>query len=155
MTNTKHAVIVGINEYKDKTIPALKGAEQDAKEIKHILTQHGDFDVTDDHFLIGERATHEAALGAISDLLWKTEPSEVTLFYFSGHGIADSYGSGYLAPYDMVKQQPLVHGIEMQGLRELALKSKNKEAVVLILDCCYAGVAADAKAKGSIEAVHT
>jgi hypothetical protein len=39
----------------------------------------------------------------------------------------------------------------MQGLRELALKSKNKDAVVLVLDCCYAGVAADAK--GPIKAV--
>jgi len=155
MAVEKQAVIVGVNEYADKTIPPLKGAERDAREVKDILTQHGDFIIADNHFLLGERATHEAVAAAISDLLWKTEKRTVTLFYFSGHGIADSYGSGYLAPYDMVKQRPLVHGIEMQGLRQLALKSQNKDAVVLILDCCYAGVAADAKAAGPIEALQT
>jgi hypothetical protein len=156
MGEVKRAVIVGVNEYQDKKIRALKGAEQDALEVKDILKQHGDFTVDEKrHFLLGPDATHEAVLSAISDLFWKTDPSALAVFYFSGHGIKDSYEKGYLFPWDMEMDRPLVHGIEMQSLRELALQSKHNQAVVIILDCCYAGVAADASAKGSIHALDT
>ena len=153
MAGEKRAVIVGVNEYDDKAIPALKGAEKDAQEVKDILTLQGDFEVADGHFLIGKDATYKNVRRALSDLLWKTDPSPVSLFYFSGHGFQDSYGAGYIAPWDMEKQRPFVKGIEMQGVRRLALQSPNKDAVVLVLDCCYAGVAADEK--GASEALDT
>ena len=155
MASKKLAVVVGVNKYADPTIHELKGAETDAQEVRALLTEHGDFEVADGHFLVGTAATHAAVRGAISDLLWKTDPSAVTLFYFSGHGFQDSYGTGYIAPYDMDKQRPLVHGIEMQGLRRLALRSPNKEAVVLIFDCCYSGIAAEEGTRGPAEATDT
>jgi uncharacterized caspase-like protein len=145
MAGKNRAVIVGINKYEDPEIRELRGAETDAQEIRNILTQEGNFEVPDQHFLLGKHATYAAVRAATSDLLWSTEPAGVTLFYFSGHGFQDSYGTGYIAPSDMELERPLVHGIEMQGLRRLALHSPNKQAVVLILDCCYAGIAAEEK----------
>jgi hypothetical protein len=153
MADAKRAVIVGVNEYEDKSIPALKGAEKDAEEVKNLLTKQGEFEVAPEDFLIGKDATYENVRRALSDLLWKTDPSPVSLFYFSGHGFQDSYGAGYIAPWDMEKQRPFVKGIDMQGVKQLALQSKQKDAVVLILDCCYAGVAADEK--GLSEALGT
>ena len=134
MADPKRAVIVGVNEYEDPSIPVLKGAENDAREVKEILTQQGEFEVAPDHFLIGRNATYQNVRRALSDLLWKTDPSPVSLFYFSGHGFQDSYGAGYIAPWDMEKQRPFVKGIEMQGVRRLALQSQHKDAVVLVLD---------------------
>jgi hypothetical protein len=55
----------------------------------------------------------------------------------------------------MEKNRPLVHGIEMQGLRRLALASPNKDAVVLIFDCCFAGLAAEEGTRGPAEATNT
>jgi len=149
---SKQAMIVGVNNYKDEDIPSLRGAEKDATEIRDILTKHGGFTVEEKekrHFLVGPNATADAIRRGLSDLLWNTNSMDVVLFYFSGHGFKDSYGRGFIAPCDMEKQRPLVHGITMQEIKELALNSPNKGSVVLILDCCYAGVAAD-EHKGDI-----
>ncbi|MCK4731345.1 MAG: hypothetical protein KAT65_02705, partial [Methanophagales archaeon] len=59
---------------------------------------------------------------------------------FSGHGFVDGYGNGYIAPYDMLKQEPLVCGIDMQELTRVFLDSVNKSCVLMILDCCYSGI---------------
>lgn len=63
------------------------------------------------------------------------------MFYFSGHGFDDSYGNGYLAPYDIVKEEPFVHGINMKELRDLISKAKNKNGIIAVLDCCHSGYA--------------
>ena len=48
---------------------------------------------------------------------------------------------GYLAPYDMDPEDPFVSGINMEDLKKAIYKSKNKASVIIILDCCYAGIA--------------
>lgn len=140
----RRAVIVGINRYKaHRKIPKLEGAENDAREIYERLKDpnRGKFEVSNEHYLIGEKATCERIRNAISDLLWETDSYDLVLFYFSGHGFVDSYGNGYLAPYDMLKDKPLVFGISMQELKQVFLNSKNKSIALIILDCCYSGIA--------------
>ena len=135
----RHAVVIGINKYNDVGIPELFGAENDAEGMYEKLVEFGNFEIPDIHYLRGLRADHTAVRRAISDLLWKTDPVELGLLYFSGHGIRDGYGDGFIAPVDMIKNEPLIHGIRMRELKELILKSK-KQCVVVILDCCYSGV---------------
>ena len=67
MAGKKQAVVVGVNKYADPTIPELKGAEKDAKEIRDILTEHGDFEVDEDHCLLdrGPRTRRCAEQSAI------------------------------------------------------------------------------------------
>ena len=64
----RKAVIVGINEYKDPTIPKLTGAVNDAREIYARLNDPhvGNFKISDEHYLTGESATCEAIRKAIS-----------------------------------------------------------------------------------------
>ncbi len=134
----RKAVIIGINKYDDPTIPDLEGAVYDAKEVRKELEECGSFKI--DHFLVNENATSDAIRKAISDLLWQTYSCDLALFFFSGHGFVDSYDNHYLAPRDMLKEAPLVYGIQMQELKQLFLKSVNKTTVLMILDCCYSGV---------------
>ncbi|KAF5431336.1 putative protein, contains caspase domain [Candidatus Methanophagaceae archaeon] len=136
----RQAVIVGINDYCDPEISNLKGAVNDATDICQILKDSGKFEVASNHFLLDTAATCKAIRKAISDLLWQTHSCGLTLFYFSGHGFADSYGNGYLAPYDMMKAEPLVCGISMGELKQVILDSKYKAAVLIILDCCHSGI---------------
>jgi uncharacterized caspase-like protein len=143
MPSPRRAVIIGVDEYDDATITNLTGARNDAKEMHNHLTRYGGFTVEDHHFLFNGDATAANIRRAISDLLWKTEEADLSLLYFSGHGLTDSYGNGFIAPYDMVKDHPLVCGIRMQELRELMLAAKHKKTVLLILDCCYSGIAAE------------
>jgi uncharacterized caspase-like protein len=150
-STARRAVIIGIDDYSDPDITTLTGACNDAREIHERLTQSGDFKVEDHHFLLNTKASTSNIRQAISDLLWKTEESEFSLLYFSGHGLTDAYGNGFIAPHDMIRNHPLVCGIKMQELRELMLDTKHKQTVLLILDCCYSGIAADGdKAVGSV-----
>jgi hypothetical protein len=153
----RRAVIIGVNDYQERVRDPdsdlkLEGAVNDATELRDKLSASGGFEIADEHFLSKKQATGEAIRRAIRDLLWKDDPTEISLFYFSGHGFHDGYGNGFIAPYDVQPKQPLVCGIRMQELTQLLLSAKNKKAAIAILDCCYSGVAADASAKGGSDA---
>ena len=47
------AIIVGINEYEDRSIPRLMGAENDAREFSEKLKNYGNFEIRRNHFLLG------------------------------------------------------------------------------------------------------
>lgn len=140
----RRAIIVGINKYKDPNIAKLDGAENDAKEICELLKKPeiGNFEILPDHFLLGEKATCENIRKAISDVFWKTDACDLTLFYFSGHGFEDSYHDGYIAPYDITKSEPFVFGINMEQLKQVISRSVSESALV-ILDCCHSGIATE------------
>lgn len=136
------AIIVGIDKYEaEEEIPILCGAENDAKEIFKRLTTVADFKVPKNYFLIGKNATYRAILKAISDVFRRNLDNKLVLFYFSGHGILDENNEGYLAPYDTDPDDPYVCGINMEEFRDVINKSKNNASVLVILDCCYAGIA--------------
>jgi len=151
MADSRRAVVIGVNKYADQRLPTLSGAVNDAKELKQKLQEFGEFEIPDGHFLLDDQATCKNIRRAISDLLWKTDPSDVSLFYFSGHGLQDGYQNGYIAPCDIVQDQPLVSGIRMDELRSIVVDAKGKGNVIVILDCCYSGIATSgAKAGPSV-----
>ena len=137
----KRAVIVGINDYDDSELDNLEGAVNDATDMYELLKNRGDFEIEEGHFLINEEATSRGIRKALSDLFWRTEPCNLMLFYFSGHGIIDGYNTGYIAPSDMLKDQPFVCGIRHEELGYVCMNSIGKASVV-ILDSCYSGGAA-------------
>jgi len=150
----RRAVIVGINEYSNPIIiTTLEGAENDAKEMYQLLRDYGGFEITENHYMLGKEATCKAIRKAISDLLWETDECFLSLFYFSGHGIRDSYGNLYLAPHDIEKNEPFICGINIDELRELISISQNKDSILLMLDCCYSGVSTKSKSANDITEV--
>jgi len=137
------AIIIGIDKYFDERIPKLPGAKNDASEIYERLRDPniGNFYISNDLYLAGEDATSYRIRKAINDVFWKADSYDLVLFYFSGHGLVDGYNDGYIAPYDMRLDEPFTYGINMRELRETVSKSANKQTVVIILDCCYSGIA--------------
>jgi hypothetical protein len=136
----KRAMVIGIDEYRDSRIPPLQGARNDGREMHELLAQDPDFQL--DAPLLGKEATGDAIRTAMSELLWRTDALDLALFYFSGHAFDDTYGNGFLAPFDMDYDRPLVHGIRMQELNDLMRKAVNKAVVLVILDACKSGIAA-------------
>lgn len=143
MVGMRRAAIVGVDVYLDQAIPNLLGSINDATEVKNILERHGDFEIEKKHFLIGEAVTAETIRKALSDLFWSSENADLVLFYFAGHGFVDNYGNGYIAPYNMIRDAPLVHGIRVQEIRDLLLRSPFKKFGIVILDCCHSSIATD------------
>lgn len=149
----KRAIVVGINKYEaTDNITELSGAENDAKEIYKNLTTINGFKIANEHFLLGERAKQKNINRTISELFRKNTDNTVSLilFYFSGHGFTDEQNKrGYIAPYDMDPDDPEFCGIKMEDLRNAAFESKNKANVLIILDCCYAGIVTRETKKGN------
>ncbi len=139
----RQAVIVGINKYQDKKIPELNGAENDARDLYERLKDPSivNLEVSDYHLLLGDAAKCDQIRMAINDVFWKSAPSDIAIFYFSGFAFVDGYGDGYIAPYDMLKDSPYIHGIKLQELKQIFSNSVNKSCILVILDCCYSGLA--------------
>jgi hypothetical protein len=56
---------------------------------------------------------------------------------------------GYLLPYDADVDAPFVKGICIQELKRLFLESKVNSAAIIILDCCYSGIATTSRGGSS------
>ncbi len=141
----RRAVVVGINEYQNPK-RNLNGAVNDATEIHELLTKNGAFE-TNSRLLTDKNATAENIRAALSDLFWNTEDKcEVALFYFAGHGLRDHMNYGYLMPNDADFDAPFIKGIRIQEeLKDLFLRTKLHQTAILILDCCYSGIAANVR----------
>jgi uncharacterized caspase-like protein len=148
----KRAVVIGIDKYAGPKIEKLSGAVLDAEEIYQVLTQNGKFVIKDEHFLINENATSYNIRTAISDLFWHSdEKCGTALIFFAGHGRHDHLGYGYLIPHDVDLNAPYIKGICIQELKRLFIDSKVNTSAILILDCCYSGIATGARGDGAQE----
>jgi hypothetical protein len=142
LSKSRTAIIIGINQYIDNDIPELKGAENDARELYEILSnpKFGNFEIPQENFLLGKDAKRESIVRSLSNVFYKTEEYDLVLFYFSGHGFVDNYSDGYVAPYDMIRGDPIVFGINMLDLKNMIVRSINKKNTLMIMDCCNSGV---------------
>jgi uncharacterized caspase-like protein len=146
MADAKRAVVIGIDDYAGAKIEKLSGAVLDATEVHQVLAENGGFEIKREHFLTDTQATSESIRSAISDLFWKSEEREaIALFYFAGHGAHDYLDNGYLLPHDADVDAPFVKGISIQELKSLFLASKINTTAIMILDCCYSGIATRAR----------
>ncbi len=134
------AIVVGINEYTDKDISPLQKARNDAKLIAQILEEQGQFEevhlMTDDISpkspLYPTRAHIEAKIDHVLDY---STPVDTILFFFSGHGISDSSGNGYLLSVDTSIDKSLITSIQVNDIMR-KIKSRNVSKSILFLDAC-------------------
>jgi len=154
-----YALLIGINQYKKKTIRKLKGCVNDVNAVKQVLNNQ--FAVPDAHIqtLINEEATRDSILNAFREHLigqakaWAATETERSnsppafLLHYSGHGsqvpekMRGIEPDGYhetIVPYDSRIDE--VYDIKDWELRnlldELAHYSSN---ITVVLDCCHSG----------------
>ena len=128
----RKALIVGIDDYPTGT---LSGCVNDARRIEALLSRHDSGDLNFECLVLTEpkiRVTRPALREYLAGLL--TDETEISLFYFSGHGFLDSFG-GYLVTQDAESYD---EGVAMAELLNFATKSRARE-VIVILDCCFSG----------------
>lgn len=128
----RKALVVGINDYPGSP---LRGCVNDANRIASLLKKNGD----------GKPNFSVKLLTAPSDTIGRAElrgaieklfagDCDVSLFYFSGHGLIKSTG-GYIVTPDAKEYD---EGVSMEYILNLANNSKAKDKVIL-LDCCHSG----------------
>ncbi|HEX8221323.1 MAG TPA: caspase family protein [Chloroflexia bacterium] len=135
------AFIIGINEYSNPRW-RLKNAVNDAEAIARALSDVHRYDVT----LLRDG---EATLAALLDLLKSLKegpqrvlPNDRMVIYFAGHGLGYSDRGefkGALLPQDVQLGVPTTY-LDMQRLFQ-ELDSLECRHLLLVLDCCFAGLA--------------
>lgn len=150
-SNSKHALLVGINDYP---IKPLQGPQFDVIAIKHALKNNMGFEAKNIVTLLNENATKSNILNALDDLVKNTKKGDQVFIYFSGHGTSASDNnfnyplpttSGAFIPYDVIPESPdkkiqpkLIVG--RNDLRpRLERLDQGGRSVFVVMDACYSG----------------
>ena len=143
-----HAVIVGIDDYKDPLIPPLSHAQADAETLAGLLRRRVRQEDLSVRLLVNDQATNRNITAAIGeDLHRAVERDDVVLLYFACHGSPERRApkdrrSHYLIPNDTEYGRIFTTGIDME--RDIARwleRLEDAKLVVLFLDACFSGVA--------------
>ncbi|QBD82936.1 caspase family protein [Ktedonosporobacter rubrisoli] len=146
-THEKWAVLVGINQYEDVlSYGQLKVCVQDATSLFTTLNK-GKFK-TEQMYLLTDHTSlipsRERILTTLELIAQATEPDDLLLFYFSGHGRLEE-GESYLIPRNGTASVRYT-GIALSSIKSIMLAAQAR-AKVIILDACHSGTTLQAKGK--------
>lgn len=135
-------LFVGVDKQLDDRIRSLPFAGRDAEALHAIFgdvaESCGQAD-TDNMLLVGEEATRNNVLGALDQLAVACGAGDVDLVvvHFSCHGTP----KGVLLLADAASDEENSTGLSHSTLRE-KLEALRAQNVVVLLDCCFSGIAA-------------
>ncbi len=144
-----YAVIVGINQYEDKSIPDLKFARADAEAIYDVLSHPELGRISPDNIilLLDENATQRKIRSAIGTKIpRRAGENDVVYIYFAGHGapVIDPRSGAkdgmekYLVPVDAELDDLRASGISMEEIKKFFSWIDSKQ-VIFFIDSCYSG----------------
>lgn len=142
MVDSRRALVLG------STHGRLSGVLGDVSAVAEVLPAWG-FEV---RTLWGPRATRERILSAYEQLVEDTEPGDVAVVYYAGHGCHTDAPSGvvgradarhrFITPSDFGEADPSTG--DFRGILDVELShlqgrlTGKTDNVVVILDCCHA-----------------
>ena len=127
----KKALLIGIDKYP---FAPLYGSVNDANKLAELLKKNQNdspnFEVRTKTNIPDKNNFKKTLIDFFQG------DSIISILYFSGHGIINEYGGGYLVTPDMREYD---QGVAMDEILDMANNSKHKNKII-ILDCCYSGV---------------
>jgi hypothetical protein len=131
-----YGLIIGIDNYTDKSIPNLDYPIKDAEKIYNALVTHYTFD--EENIRILRDATRGELIQALDELSHEVTISDNLLIFYAGHGWWDEEANnGYWLPSDADSQ------VKTNWFRNSALvdylKEINSRHTLLITDACFGG----------------
>ena len=146
------AVVIGVGEYDDPAIPALRFADRDAQAMYRFLITRGGYP-PENVLLLTDTAALKPTLQnirrALGDFLSrKPDREDMVLVYYAGHGAPEIDASGtevdgfsrYLVPRDAEAQSLYSTAFPMDEI-ERVFRRIPAEQVIVLLDTCYSGSA--------------
>lgn len=133
----KYALLIGVGDYQDLAIPALKKPIHDVIGISKILTNPriGGFSEQNVDMLINP--TFKLAQRTIYNFFQSARREDLLLLYFAGHGFLIERQL-HLALLDTEKEYIALESVSATFIATQMVKSRAKEQV-LMLDCCHSG----------------
>lgn len=145
----RHALLIGINEYRNEDIPDLRGAVNDIDVARDLLISRLGFEPDDIVVLTDARATRAGIFRAFDDLVDKARADDIVYIHYSGHGstVQDQNGDESLeTPGDDKDETLMPHDARMSGIPDITddelnavLARLGDSDVVVALDSCYSG----------------
>jgi hypothetical protein len=148
---SRRALVVATYEYTDDGLRRLAAPQHDAESFAAVLKDEAiaGFDVTmlvnQPHYVVGE---------AIADFYGGAGREDLTLLYFTGHGVKDDEGRLYLAMTNTRRDALMFTAISGAQLND-AMDASRSRRKVLILDCCYSGAFPAGRTAKADEGVQT
>jgi YVTN family beta-propeller protein len=145
------ALLIATYDYQDTGLRRLTAPAHDAEALAEVLRSPGiaGFEVTtlinEPHYRVGE---------AIASLYRDRRRDDLTLLYFTGHGLKDENGRLYLATANTRRDSLLFSSLPAEQVDQ-AMSASNSRRNVLVLDCCYSGAFPAGALAKSDRAVHT
>ncbi|MCX5262252.1 caspase family protein [Streptomyces canus] len=129
------ALLIATYDYEDTGLRRLTAPAHDAEAFAAVLKDPdiAGFEVTT---LINE--PHHQVGAAIGDLYRDRRRDDLTLLYFTGHGLKDEDGRLYLATANTRRDSLLFTSLPAEQVDQ-AMSGCMSRQKVLILDCCYSG----------------
>jgi hypothetical protein len=140
------AVLVGIDRYERPDVPTLRGCVNDVALVRMLLKEYFGVPNEDLRIVVNERATKENILDRLDDMIGRSQPGEVLVFYFSGHGsqIRDRDGDELtdhldevICPYDM--DWARARYISDDDIEERFATLPPEVLLEAFFDCCFWG----------------
>ena len=132
----KHALLIGVEDYRDESISPLNYACSDAKALGADLSDKCGFDNV--RVLASKEGDDEPTLvniiNALQDVTVELSEDDLFLFFFAGHGIEKSENA-YLLASDSVAAFPDHASLSLDLLRK-NFESLSAGKRVVLLDAC-------------------
>lgn len=147
----KLALLVAIYRYQDAGLRQLIAPGRDAEALAAVLRDPdiAGFDVT---VLVNE--PNHVVGRTIDDFYRNRRRDDLTVLYFTGHGLKDDDGRLYLAMTDTRRASLRFTALSAELIDE-AIEYCRSRQKILILDCCYSGAFPDGHASKAGTEMHT
>ncbi len=155
-----YAVLIGISNYQNPSIPDLQYADRDAIAFMNWLQSPAGGMLKDDHIILltNEKATIAHFSGSLDWLMDKMKPGELAHIYFSGHADVETktiLNYGYLLSYDSPPASYVAGAMPVDYIKGVvSTLSKRGCKVILYTDACHAGKLAGTPVGGTAQTIN-
>jgi len=142
---------VATDRYQDEGLRQLIAPTLDVKKLKEVLRNPAiaNFEV---EILVNEP---DSVVGrTIGEFYRNRRHDDLTLLYFTGHGLKDDQGNLYLAMTNTRLDNLVFTGVSAERIDQ-AMESCASRRKILVLDCCYSGAFPAGRMARAGDQVHT
>jgi hypothetical protein len=131
----RKALIIANDTYEQEALQNLLAPAADAEALRRVLSdpQIGNFAVQ----VVRNEPSHAIAR-QIEDLFSESQPKDVLLMHYSGHGLKSESGELFFAASNTRPNRLRATAVSADFVRHCMRDSRSR-SVVLLLDCCYGG----------------
>lgn len=152
-----YAVVIGISDYQDPSIPDLRFADKDAEVFANFLRSPAGGGLDNDHLrlLTNSNATSGKVATALYWLVDESKAEDQVIIYFSGHGDVERKfigQPGFLLCWDSPFNVYMAGGSIELGMLQAVISTltiEKKSKVLVITDACHSGKLAGSTINGS------